>query len=108
MKKAALLALALSLALTGCSPGLTIFSNYRHLEMIELVRTVTVDSSEDGVLVGIYGTAGEEQEARMYEKSGPSIGVTMNPISSMWPHSRILCSASGLSTEMAFPLGSVS
>ncbi len=80
MKKAALLALALSLALTGCSPGLTIFSNYRHLEMIELVRTVTVDSSEDGVLVGIYGTAGEEQEARMYEKSGPSIGVTMNEL----------------------------
>ncbi len=80
MKKAVIFTLALTLALTGCSSGLTIFSNYRHLEMIELVRTVTVDSSEDGVTVGIYGTAGEEQEARMYEKSGPSIGVAMNEL----------------------------
>lgn len=80
MKKAIILALALCLVLNGCSSGLSIFSNYRHLEKLELVRTVTVDAAEEGVLVGIYGTAGEKQEARMYEKAGSSIGVAMNEL----------------------------
>lgn len=81
MKKAvcAFSAFALSLGLTGCS-GLTIFSNYRHLENIELVRTVTADSEGEGVNVSVYGTAGEQSEARMYERSGPSIGVAMGKL----------------------------
>ena len=84
LKKAArLLAglLALCLTLTGCSRGLSIFSNYRRLEMVELVRTITVDGAEDGVNVAIYGTAGEKQEARMYQRTGPSVGVAMNELS---------------------------
>lgn len=80
MKKMILLALALTLALTGCSSGLTIFSNYRRIENIELVRTITADKSEDGVLVSIYGTAGEQNDARMYENTGPSIGVAMGEL----------------------------
>ena len=82
MKKAVFvcLALAVALSLTGCS-GLTIFSNYRRLENIELVRTVTVDSQEGGgVNVSVYGTAGEQSEARMYERSGPSVGVAMGKL----------------------------
>ena len=81
MKKAfcAFLALAIALALTGCS-GLTIFSNYRHLENIQLVRTVTADMEGEGVNVSVYGTAGEQSEARMYERSGPSIGVAMGKL----------------------------
>ena len=83
MKRAVFLSLAVCLALTGCSSGLTIFSNYRRLEMIELVRTVTVDTAEDGVNVSICGTAGEKQEARMYQNTGPSIGVAMNELTLM-------------------------
>ncbi len=80
MKKAILLTLALALALTGCSKGLTIFSNYRRIENIELVRAFTADAREDGVLVSIYGTAGEENDARMVEKSGPSLGTAMGEL----------------------------
>ena len=80
MKKTILAALALSLSLTGCSSGLTIFSNYRRIENIELVRTITADKAEDGVRVSIYGTAGEENDARMYENTGPSIGVAMGEL----------------------------
>ena len=74
------LALALTLALTGCSKGLTIFSNYRRIENIELVRVFTADALEDGVLVSIYGTAGEQNDARMVEKSGPSLGTAMGEL----------------------------
>ena len=80
MKKAILLTLVLALALTGCSGGLTIFSNYRRIENIELVRAFTADAREDGVLVSIYGTAGEENDARMVEKSGPSLGTAMGEL----------------------------
>lgn len=83
MKKTvpAALAAVLALALAGCSSsGLTIFSNYRRIENIELVRTITADRAEDGVLVSIYGTAGEQNDARMYENTGPSIGVAMGEL----------------------------
>ncbi len=81
MKKAicALLAVGLALTATSCS-GLTLFSNYRRLENIELVRTVTADRDGDGVNVSVYGTAGEQSEARMYERSGPSVGVAMGKL----------------------------
>ncbi len=81
MKKILCLGLALGLALTtaGCA-RLTIFSNYRSLENIELVRTVTVDKEDEGVNVSVYGTAGEQSEARMYERSGPSVGVAMGKL----------------------------
>ncbi len=82
-KRVPALGLALCLLLSGCSRGLTIFSNYRRLESIELVRTVTVDTAEPGVSVAIYGTAGEKQEARMYEKEGTSIGIAMNELTLM-------------------------
>lgn len=80
MKKAILVTLALALALTGCSSGLSIFSNYRRIENIELVRAFTADAREDGVLVSIYGTAGEQNDARMVENSGPSLGVAMGEL----------------------------
>lgn len=83
MKKVVLAALVLVLALGGCSSGLGIFSNYRRIENIELVRTITADTDGEGVLVTIYGTAGEENDARMYENTGPSIGVAMGELTLM-------------------------
>lgn len=80
MKKTVLAALLLSLALTGCSSGLTIFSNYRRLENIELVRTITADAAAEGVNVSIYGTTGEESVPRMYERTGSSIGVALGEL----------------------------
>lgn len=80
MKRLVFAALALALSLSGCSSGLTVFSNYRRIENIELIRTVTVDAAEEGVNVSICGTAGEESEARMYEKSGTSLGVAIGEL----------------------------
>lgn len=82
MKKIVLaaLALSLSLSLTGCSAGLTILSNYRRIENIELIRTMTADKDGQGVNAAICGTAGEKSEARMYEKSGSSLGVALGEL----------------------------
>lgn len=51
MKKltAALLAAALCLSLSGCSVG-GLFSNYREIDSLELVRTIAVDKTGDAVL----------------------------------------------------------
>ncbi len=80
MKRLIFVVLALSLCLTGCSSGLTILSNYRRIENIELVRTVTADISGEGVNVAVCGTAGEESVARMYEKTGSSLGVALGEL----------------------------
>lgn len=80
MKRLVFAASVLSLALTGCSSGLTILSNYRRIENIELVRTVTADKAEEGVNVAVCGTAGEESVARMYEKTGSSLGVALGEL----------------------------
>ena len=82
MRRAAIPALAGALAvlLTACSPGLTIFSNYRSLENLELVRTVTADTAREGVHVTICSTAGEKSDARMYGRVGPSIGVALGEL----------------------------
>ena len=82
MKKLVAMVALLVLSLSGCS-GLTIFSNYRKLESIELVRTITIDKAENGVNAAIYGTAGEDSEARMYEKTGESVGVTLGELQIM-------------------------
>ncbi len=81
MKKYLCLILALIplLSLSGCA-GLSIFSNYRQLENIELVRAVSLDLSDGGVNAAIYGTAGEESPARMYENPGPSVGVALGEL----------------------------
>lgn len=82
MKKAAVLILALSLllTLTSCS-GMTIFSNYRRLENVELVRTITADAAPEGeITVSICGAAGKESGPRQYERTGPSIGVAMGEL----------------------------
>ncbi len=82
MKKTVLAAAALSLALSlgGCSSGLTILSNYRRIENIELVRTVAADKEADGVNVAVCGTAGEESSARMYENTGKSLGAALGEL----------------------------
>lgn len=84
MKKliAAAAALALALSLTSCS-GLTIFSNYRRLEDIELVRTVTADVAEGGVNASVYSDAGKESDPRMYERTASSIGVALGELQLM-------------------------
>lgn len=80
MKKAVFVCLTLSFLLSGCSSGLTILSNYRRIENIELIRTVTADKAEEGVNVAVCGTAGEESVARMYEKTGSSLGVALGEL----------------------------
>ena len=82
MKKVFAIVTLLALSLSGCS-GLTIFSNYRKLESIELVRTITIDKADSGVNAAIYGTAGEDSEARMYEKTGESVGVALGQLQVM-------------------------
>ncbi len=81
MKRAvlALTALGLALGLVSCS-GMTILSNYRRLENIELVRTITADAAPEGVTVSICGAAGKESGPRQYECSGPSMGVALGEL----------------------------
>ncbi len=69
-----LTALAL-LPISGCS-GTTIFSNYREVEDLELVRTICVDKAGDGVNVLICTSpTGEEAKLRMFERSAESVAT---------------------------------
>ena len=85
MKRAAAIMLALSLALglNGCGSGLTIFSNYRRLENIELVRTVTADAEGGDITATVYSDAGKESDPRMYQRTASSIGVALGELQLM-------------------------
>jgi spore germination protein KC len=78
-RKIMIIAAALSLALTlsGCN-GMTLFSNYREIEDLELVRTVAADSSDEGINVLICsGPSTEGSEAKLYEESGENLALTL-------------------------------
>ena len=77
MKKIAafIMAAAVAVSSSGCS-GLSIFSNYREIEDLELIRTVGVDSDPEGVNVIISsGSTGSESAPRIYETQAPAVGV---------------------------------
>ena len=82
MKKAVSLALAmaLSLGLTGCS-GSSIFSNYREIENLEIIRTIGIDSTPGGVdVTACTGLTGTDSGPRIYEKQAASIGSALNEL----------------------------
>ena len=77
MKKIAafIMAAAVAVSSSGCS-GLSIFSNYREIEDLELIRTIGVDSDPQGVNVIISsGSTGSESAPRIYETQAPAVGV---------------------------------
>ncbi len=72
---AAVLAALAALAIAGRGGG-SIFSNYREVADLELVRTLCVDSSGEGVDVLICSSAsGEDTKIRMYERQAPGVAV---------------------------------
>ena len=82
MKKAISLALAASLALslTGCS-GSTMFSSYREIEDLEIIRTIGIDYAPGGVdVTACTGLTGTDTAPRIYEKQAASIGSALNQL----------------------------
>ncbi|MGM9521004.1 MAG: Ger(x)C family spore germination C-terminal domain-containing protein [Oscillospiraceae bacterium] len=75
-----LLMLLCILILPGCS-GMSLFSNYREIEDLELIRTVGVDSRDEEVNVMICtGVSAEGSAPRMYETKAGSFGVALSDL----------------------------
>lgn len=72
----------LSFTLTSCS-GMTVFSNYREVEELDLVRTICADRSDEGVNVLICASpTGENASLRMYSQSAESFSIALNDLRS--------------------------
>ena len=82
MRKFTSLALAVSmcLGLSGCS-GASIFSNYREIEDLEIIRTVGIDYEAEGICVtACTGLTGTDTAPRIYEKNAPSLAIALNEL----------------------------
>ena len=87
MKKAAFLAILLSLSLlTGC--GASVFENYREVSELETVRTVGVDAQDGSVSVcADTGVGLSGSKPRLFSGKGAALALAMEEIRRM-PQSR--------------------
>ena len=80
MKRIILLTICVAFFLSGCS-GATIYSDYRELETLELIRTVGIDVTENGIKltvgtgVGIDGTS-----TRVYQKESDTLSRALDEL----------------------------
>ena len=82
-KKIFLYALVMSLTLTGCS-GSTIYSNYREIENLEVIRTLAMDGSEKGVTVTVGSGIGlDKSQAHIYERDAETLAVALDDMQNM-------------------------
>ena len=81
MKRALAVLMLLAVAsLSGCSQ-LTIFSNYREIENVEMVKTIGVDSSAAGVMTTIASGVGQTDDApRIFSAAGATMASALETL----------------------------
>lgn len=84
MKKLMIIsALAILLAVSGCS-GATIFSGYREIEDVELVRSIAIDKCEKGVRVTTSsGISQQDEEPHIFEGEGATLAQALETLQKM-------------------------
>lgn len=86
-------ALALSLLLSGCGMGGSIYSNYRQLEQLRPVEILGVDADAQGVSVSAAaGAIGEDSGPLLLRRPGESILKAMNSLQDYSEHGRLFFS----------------
>lgn len=75
--------LAIILSVSGCS-GATIFSGYREIEDVELVRSIAIDKCEKGIRVTTSSGIGQQkEEPHIFEGEGATLAQALETLQKM-------------------------
>ena len=76
-----LLSAAMVFVLTGCDHGGSIYSNYREVEQLQLIRTLGVDPAPEGLRLTVSsGKTGEDGSSTLMSRPGESIALAVEDL----------------------------